>query len=152
MAMSKNDVFNMLVAQEDSIVVAFDAKHSLSDIAMLRDAVMERIATGKKPAQKLSRLLDSLALQLERAQHSITELVDTYSAMTATVPRQRISAAFKARKDMLESMTPKVLKEFAKAYIDDADEYIMPDDADMLRTRVLDAMSEASKAVETGAK
>lgn len=152
MAMSKNDVFNMLVTQEDSIVVAFGAKHLLSSIEPMRDAVLQRIAEGRKPAQKLSKLLDSLALQLERAQHSVKELVDTYSAMTATVPRQRISATFKARKEMLESMTPKVLKEFAKAYIDDADEYIMPDDADMLRTKVLDAMSEANRVVETSAK
>ena len=150
--MTQNDVFNMLIVDDGVVSVDFSVQHSLTSVVPLREAVVQRIAEGKKPAQKLSKLLDSLALQLERAQHSITELVDTYSAMTATVPRQRISAAFKARKEMLESMTPKVLKEFAKTYIDDADEYIMPDDADMLRTRVLDAMSEASKAVEAGAE
>ena len=150
--MTQNDVFNMLIVDDGVVSVDFSVQHSLTSVVPLREAVVQRIAEGKKPAQKLSKLLDSLALQLERAQHSITELVDTYSAMTATVPRQRISAAFKARKEMLESMTPKVLKEFAKTYIDDADEYIMPDDADMLRTRVLDAMSEASKAVEASAK
>ena len=152
MAMSKNDVFNMLVVDDGVVSVDFAVKHTLTSIETMRDTVLQRIAEGKKPAQKLSRLLDSLALQLERAQHSVKELVNTYNTMTTTVPRQRISAAFKARKEMLESMTPKVLKEFAKAYIDDADEYIMPDDADMLRTRVLDAMSEASKAVEAGAE
>lgn len=146
MAMSKNDVFNMLVVDDGVVSVDFAAKHTLTSIETMREIVLQRIADNKKPAQKLSKLLDSLALQLERAQHSVTELFDTYSAMTATVPRQRISAAFKARKDMLDSMTPKVLKEFAKAYIDDADEYIMPDDADILRTRVLDAMSEAATA------
>lgn len=105
------------------------------------EAIEQRIAEGKKPSATLRKQLERISDHRAQLEDAITKLFGAYARMTAEVPYQRGSVAAKARRDMLAAMTDKVLKEFAKVYLDDVSEYVLPDDRAQLEADVLKTMA-----------
>jgi hypothetical protein len=132
--------FDNVTFEADCAVLRFFDVPGDIDVDAFKDAVSERIASGKKPAQTLNKKLGQIALHAEHLHSALVELFETYGRMVSTTPHQRTSAVTKARRAMLDSMSDKVLKAFAGDYID-VDNYIFPDDREDVVNAVLSAMA-----------
>lgn len=96
--------------------------------ADIMPAVNERIAAGKKPAGILQKESNRVVLHIAQLSDALSNLFNTYERMTYERPQTRMSAAYKARFALLDSMKNKMLKEYAAEYIpEELDNYILSD-------------------------
>lgn len=110
-------------------------------------AIAAKIDSGKKPSKSLCAQLAKIELYRGHLSNALTELFAIYTAMTTHQTRTRTSPALKARQCMLRSMSDKVLKMYASDYMD-VDEYILPDDREVLITALCGVLARADAPAE----
>lgn len=92
--------------------------------------IMERIESGKKPAGVLAKEVGRIAHHVEQLNDALSTLLTTYHRMVSVTPK-KLSVAYRARYAVLNSMKPKMLKDYAKDYIpDEVDNFILSDESD----------------------
>lgn len=126
-------------------------KFGVGDAEKLVNNLVDVLESGKRGSIHLTKQLDRVEHHKAQLEDALTSVVATYTRMHNKV--QRTSPIYKARKDMLEDMPIKALKEYARSYnVPDLDEYILsdPEDKGKLVVTLLDILMEEKNGKENG--
>jgi len=111
-------------------------------IAAMIPHINERITTEKKPGATYERCLQQIEFHRDQLIKAYVKLFETY--VYATVPQVRTSPAIKAAIAMLQVMPTAMLKQYARLHIGDkVDDFILPDDTEVLIDTVVTAMNKS---------
>jgi hypothetical protein len=124
---------------------------TVESVAVLQQAVQERIEAGKKPAGVLSKAVNRIFMHRAQVQDALSTLFSTHSNMV-TPGASRERAVWRARYAMLDGMSNKILKMYAADLLpDEVDNYILSDAADRvsLISKLATILAEDKEAEET---
>jgi len=120
-----------------------DIETSFEYLQKMRETIAARIILGTRPAGTLQK-------ELERIAHHKDQLLDAYKGLFRCYrhmiePQTRVSAAYKAKSDMLNCISDmKLLRGMCAITLGDkADDYVLPADRLVLIADTLEGMAAA---------
>jgi hypothetical protein len=119
---------------------------------LMESAIRDKIETGERPAGTLKKALERVEHHKEQLVDAVTILVQTYTRMTDPPSRKGLNkgrAKFNAQRALLEGMTDKMLKDFARIHIGDSiDDMILPDDRSECIAQIIDVFEKKDEGTE----